>query len=220
MKIIKTISTPLIIDPRSISISPDGKYAYVAGHFSDDILRIDIHNDSIVSCLPLGSDVLIPPKSGGSQKYTPQKIVLSSDSKTMYVSCENTNEIVVFNLTNDSITSRIPILYSPWGLALTPDGSELWVAGYSDSTIQVVSTVTNQVVSIIDTVSNFPHAIVITPDGNYAYVACELSSGGAHHHVTGGQPPSSYVVIDRKARKILSIQELPSYSVDITIGYR
>jgi YVTN family beta-propeller protein len=220
MKLLKTISTPLLIDPRCVAISPDGKYVYIGGHFSDDILRVDTHTDSIVSCLPLGIDVQIPPKSPGSQKYTPQKIVISSDSKTMYVSCENTNEVVVFDLTRDSIIARTPVNILPWGLALTPDDKELWVTAYGDSDVYVLNTATNQVLTIIDTVSALPHAITITPDGAYVYVACELSSGGAHHHATGGQPPSSYVVINRKTRKILSIQELPALSVDITIGYR
>ena len=75
-------------------------------------------------------------------------------------------------------------------------------------------------IATIDSVSQYPRAISFTPDGAYAYVACELSAGGVHHHVTGGAPPSSYVVIDRKARKIISVQELPAVSTEIVTGYK
>src|SRR5207248_3197117 len=105
-------------------------------------------------------------------------------------------------------------------LSLSPEGSELWTVAYGSNAVYVISTATKQVIVEIDSVSSQPRAISITPDGAYAYVACELSAGGVHHHATGGSPPSSYVVIDCKTRKVISIQELPAYSIGITIGYK
>jgi YVTN family beta-propeller protein len=139
----------------------------------------------------------------------------------MYVTCWTTNEVVIFDLTKDSIIGRVTTLYTPYGAALTPDGSELWTAAYGSNKIHIISTATNQVIAEIDSVSSFPVAITFTPDdASYAYVACELSTGGAHHHATGGVAPSSYVVIDRKTRKILSLQELPGTSTNIITGYK
>ena len=96
----------------------------------------------------------------------------------------------------------------------------MWVTAYGANKINVVNTVTNQVIAEIDSISQNPRAITITPDGAFAFVACELASGGVHHHGTGGLPPSSYVVIDCKTRKVISIQELPALSVGIAVGYK
>ena len=220
MKLSKSIVSPLVAEPSGIAVSPDGRYVYMCGRESDNILRIDTRTDSIVGCITLGPGVPVPVTETYKAQYTPQKIVISADSKTMYISCLNSSEIVVVDLIKDSIISRIPILYGPWGEALTPDGSELWVADYVSNQVDVISTTTNRVIAKIDSVSQYPHAIAITSDGAFAYIACELSSGGVHHHVTGGLPPSSYVVIDCKKRAVLSIQELPAFSVGIVMGYK
>src|SRR5205085_10410035 len=60
MKLSKKVETPLLLLPYSVVISPDGKYAYMSGYNSDNILRIDTRTDSIISNLPLGPDVEIP----------------------------------------------------------------------------------------------------------------------------------------------------------------
>jgi YVTN family beta-propeller protein len=173
-----------------------------------------------MGCLALGADVIVPVTSKYVRKYLPQKVVVSSDSKTLYVTCNNTHEVVVFDLVQDTIKARIPVNNFPWGEVLSPDGSELWVVTWGTNSIHVISTVTNQVITEIDSVSQNPHAITITPDGAFAYVACEFSAGGAHHHETGGLPESSYVVIDCKTKKIVSIQDLPAYSIDVKAAYK
>ncbi len=220
MKLNKTISSPLIIEPTSIAIATGKNYAYISGAGSDNILRIDMRNDSIVGCLALGPDVQIPVTPAYNAKYRPIKIVLSGDSNTMYVACQGSSEIVALDLRRDSILARIPILYGPWGEAVRPNTSELWTCSYGSNQVDIINTATNQIIGIIDSVSSYPRAITITPDGAFAFVACELSSGGAHHHATGGLPPSSFVVIDCRTRKLLSIQELPSISTSIVIGYK
>jgi YVTN family beta-propeller protein len=220
MKLTKIISSPLIIDPTSIAISPDNQYAYICGKSSDNILRIDTRNDSVMGCIALGADVQVPVTPAYIPKYQPKKIIISPYSNIMYAACQGTSEIVALDLIKDSIIARIPVQYGPWGEALTPDGSALWVVDYISSQITIISTTSNQVIATIDSVSQDPRAITFTPDGAYAFVACELSAGGVHHHVTGGLPPSSYVVIDTKTRKILSIQELPALSTGIVAGYK
>lgn len=221
MKLIKAVSSQLIEDPVDVAIAPDGKYAYICGHGSDNIIRIDTRNDSVVGCLPLGDDVAIPFIPTYISKYQPEKVVITSDSKIMYVTCIGSSEVIAFDLMQDTIVARIPIHYQPWGEALRPPNeAELWTATYGSNAIHVISTSENKVVFQIDSISQLPRAITFTPDGAFAYVACELSAGGAHHHGTGGVAPSSYVVIDCNTRKVVSIQDLPATSVSVTVGYK
>ncbi len=220
MKLLKSLSSPLIIQPHGVTISPDGKYAYICGRGSDNILRIDTHTDSVLGCLLLGPNVQMPVTSTYNRQYDPEKIVISADSKKMYVTCVHTSEIVVFDLLRDSIEARIPIPYFPAGAAITPDGTELWATATGTNKVYILSILTNTITSEIDSVSLDPQEISFTPDGAFAYVACEFASGGVHHHGTGEAAPSSCVVIDAKTRKVISILELPAYSVSIATGYK
>jgi len=59
---------------------------------------------------------------------------------------------------------------APYGIALTPDGSRLYVANYLvDGTVTVINTSTKAVVKTIP-VSTAPRDVVLTPDGSRAYV--------------------------------------------------
>ncbi|MFI5263830.1 MAG: hypothetical protein ACHQM6_04890 [Candidatus Kapaibacterium sp.] len=220
MKVMKTVSSPLIVQPTNVVVAPVGNFAYISGFGSDNILRIDTRNDSVMGCIVLGADVQMPVTPTYTPKYQPKKIFISQDGNTMFVSCQGTSEIVELDLRKDSIVARIPIQYGPWGEAISPDGSELWVVNYLSNQVQIISTSTNNTLAVIDSISQYPRAITFTPDGAYAFVACELSAGGVHHHVTGGLPPSSYVVINCRTRKVLSIQELPAVSTSIVTGYK
>jgi len=216
MKLTKTMSSPLILQPFAAAVAPDGKYAYISGYSSDNILRIDTRTDSVVGNLPLGPDVQVPVESDYIRQYMPSQIVISSDSKKMYVTCVNTSEVVVFDLEKDSITSRVKIPNSPRAEALSPDGKELWAATWVN-TMHIISTATDQIVAEIDSVSQSPSAMMFTPDGKYVYVACQYLLGGHHHNASYvAVAPSSYVVIEAATRKILYISELPGISVGIS----
>ncbi|MEP7234447.1 MAG: hypothetical protein ABI778_04045 [Ignavibacteriota bacterium] len=219
MMMIKTINSPVIEQPFAVTISADGKYAYVAGYSSDNILRIDTRTDSIVANLPLGADVEIPVSTDYIRQYLPAKIVLAEDSMKMYVSCAGTAEVVVFDLRGDSIISRIQLLSSPRAAALSPNGKELWVATRLNS-IHVISTKTNTIIAQIDSVGESPSDMLFTADGKDVYVACQYLEPRHSHHAGGGPvASSSYVVISAQTKKIISTFEVPGVSVGITRAY-
>ena len=58
-------------------------------------------------------------------------------------------------------------------LAITPDGSTVYVVNTGDNTVTPVDTATDTAGTPISVGSN-PDAIAITPDGSTAYVANEL----------------------------------------------
>jgi phospholipase C len=59
---------------------------------------------------------------------------------------------------------------NPYGVAATPDGSEVWVTESGTNTVSVISTATNKITGTV-VVGVYPHGIAITPDGKTAYVA-------------------------------------------------
>jgi hypothetical protein len=90
MKFINTISSPLILEPTSVAIASSGNYAYISGAASDNIIRIDTRNDSVMGYLLLGTDVPVPASLYYNPKYQPKK----SFSRLMQVKCMSHARVV------------------------------------------------------------------------------------------------------------------------------
>jgi YVTN family beta-propeller protein len=57
----------------------------------------------------------------------------------------------------------------PFGVAVTPDGSKVYVANEVSASVSVIDTATNTVVGTIP-VGNFPIGVAVIPDGSKVYV--------------------------------------------------
>jgi YVTN family beta-propeller protein len=88
-----------------------------------------------------------------------------------YVANYNAGTVSVINTATNAVGS-IPVGSGPTGVAVTPDGSKVYVANYgggSGSIVSVINTATNTVGSI--TVGSGPFGVAVTPDGSKVYVA-------------------------------------------------
>jgi YVTN family beta-propeller protein len=68
------------------------------------------------------------------------------------------------------VTATIPVGKDPTGVAVSPDGSKVYVANQIDGTVSVIATASNSVTATV-TVGSSPQGVVVTPDGSKAYVA-------------------------------------------------
>jgi len=59
---------------------------------------------------------------------------------------------------------------NPYGVAISPDGVNVYVANYGDNSVSVISTATNNVTATVP-VGTHPHGLAVSPDGAYVYVA-------------------------------------------------
>ena len=76
---------------------------------------------------------------------------------------------------NNSIITAITVGSHPTGLAVTPDGSTVYVANGNSGTVSVIATANNTVTTTFP-VGGGPQGVAVTPDGSKVYVADELSS--------------------------------------------
>jgi phospholipase C len=77
----------------------------------------------------------------------------------------------IFNTSTFTLASAISSgTTNPYGVAATPDGSEVWVTESGTNTVSVISTSSNKITGTV-VVGIYPHGIAITPDGKTAYVA-------------------------------------------------
>jgi YVTN family beta-propeller protein len=76
---------------------------------------------------------------------------------------------------SDTVVSPIPIGNVPVGLAVTPDGSTVYVANNASNTVSVINTGTNTVTTTIPGGSG-PWGVAVTPDGSTVYVSNDIGS--------------------------------------------
>jgi YVTN family beta-propeller protein len=58
---------------------------------------------------------------------------------------------------------------NPNGVAVTPNGSFVYVTNYADGTVSVIATSSNTVVATV-TVGSSPNGVAVTPNGSFVYV--------------------------------------------------
>ena len=82
----------------------------------------------------------------------------------------NSDFVSVIDTATNTVVASIPVGFSPFQIAITPDGTRAYVANQSSTnTVSVIDTATNTVVATIP--GGFsPLGVAITPDGTQAYV--------------------------------------------------
>jgi YVTN family beta-propeller protein len=63
----------------------------------------------------------------------------------------------------------IPVEHGPYAIAITPDGTKVYVANSKSNTVSVIATATNRVIATT-LVGAQPTMIAVTPDGTKVYV--------------------------------------------------
>jgi gliding motility-associated-like protein len=87
-----------------------------------------------------------------------------------YITNESSNNVSVISTATHSAIATILVGASPWGEAVSPDGTRVYVAGEASNSISVINTATNSVISTIIVGIN-PFGVVVSPDGSRVYVA-------------------------------------------------
>ena len=108
---------------------------------------------------------------------SPVAAVGSLDGSRICVTNSGSDGVAVVDASTYTISTNIAVGDLPWGIALTPDGTKLYVANQGapasgGDTISVISTATNGVLTTIALPSGSnPWGIAIHPSGTKAYVA-------------------------------------------------
>jgi YVTN family beta-propeller protein len=123
-------------------------------------------------------DVTPPPPSTSAMD-----IVVSTDGTRAYLTEPNNDALLVLDTATGRLLASIGVGSDPSGLALSPDGSQVWVVDTTLSSpggllptgssgtgsVSVVSTSTDGVIGTVD-VGDGPIDVAFSPDGRTAYV--------------------------------------------------
>jgi YVTN family beta-propeller protein len=167
-KIVKSLP---IKEPHNALNTGSNRYIYVSSMGSHEIDIVDLEKMDFSAHIPAG---------GRPRPYT-----VSADGKTMYVAVADLHGFVIVDIPGQKVMERVEIpaqhttlrklqYETPdtltHGLALTPDGSELWVSSLLDDSMYIYDVKAKKVTGRVST-GEGPNWIVFTPDGKYACIS-------------------------------------------------
>ena len=185
-----------LAQPTALLVSPDGAQVYVASRSGNAVQTFardadgaspDFGRLSYASVARNGLDG-ITGLSGASG------LAISADGSHLYALGASSNTVVLFDRAADgSIAQRqqwtsgsgVPGLLGPSAIALTADGSELYVTGLDDHSLTIFARAEDGVLSVRQTVFDDqgsittlggPAALAVSPDDRNIYVAASLDN--------------------------------------------
>jgi YVTN family beta-propeller protein len=153
-KVVRTIKIGRY--PRGIAISNDSKRAYVAEMGGNRIHVINLENFSI-TYIPIGSN--------------PRAIVLSPDNSKLYVTMNLSGKVASWDLVANKAGKSVKTGEAARSLAISADGSTMFVVNYKSDTMSKVRT---SDMKVLETIKVCDEPIGVTydaPTGN-TWVAC------------------------------------------------
>ena len=135
-----------------LAISADGKTLVAANNYNDSISVIDTATATVRYEYDLRPYSTSGASNGTKGGTFPFSVVLNG--AIAYVGCDRDREVVAVNIANPSggsLVARIPMDGNPNGMALSADGSKLYVSQDNQDQVAVVETANNKVTHKIDT---------------------------------------------------------------------
>jgi len=154
--------------------------AYVADAGWDGFTAIDTDNCQITQTYNVGDTPV--PGDPGDQNFSSTDEAVAIHGDTLYFADTGTDSVSVIDAATldpknfNPTETDIHVGFNPGGLAVTPDGAQLWVADTGPQTgpnsptgITVISTASNQVSTTLP-LPSAPEEIAFSPSGATAYV--------------------------------------------------
>jgi YVTN family beta-propeller protein len=160
---------------------------YVANAGSNNVSVVDAATNKVIATIPVGLQpigVAVSPVQrkrederergdGGGREREPE-------GGKVYVVNELSNSVSVIDAATNTVIATIPVGTQPAGVAVSPDGSRVYVTNANSpdfsqpGTVSVIDAATNTVIATIP-VGTTPGGVSVTPDGSRVYVANAFS---------------------------------------------
>jgi YVTN family beta-propeller protein len=148
----------------SVASSLDGSKLFITGDTDTGgvVWVATTANNAIIATIPVG--VTTP--------FVSTDIALSPNGSKVYVTGSNGSgtAVWVISTTTNAVVATIPVGQGANAVAVSSDGSKVYVANQTDNTVSVINAATATVIGNIP-VGNAPKSLAITPDGTKVFVA-------------------------------------------------
>jgi len=160
-----------IKEPHNALNTGSNRYMFVSSMGSHEIRVIDLEKMDYSAVIPAGG--------------RPRPYAVSADGNTMFVAVAELHGFNIVDVPEKKVIERVeipaehptphPLQYETadtrtHGLALTPDGSELWVSSLLDDCVYIYDVKTKKIVGKVATGTG-PNWLAFTPDGKFLSVS-------------------------------------------------
>lgn len=158
---------------KGMAVTPDGRYLLVSHEFNNTLDVVDTQTYTFTQ-VPLAPD---PAPIGGFYSYG---VAVSPDGGIAYVAGQGLGVVAVVTLSggNGVLSGLVSVGDHPTALAMSPDGTQLYVANADDDTLSIVDTATRTVAAALtlhalpgEQLGSVPDAIAVSADAQRLYVA-------------------------------------------------
>jgi len=167
----KVVKSLPINEPHNALNTGSNRYVYVSSMGSHEIKVIDLGKMDYSEVIPAGG--------------RPRPYAVSANGKTLFVAVADLHGFVIVDIPGKKVLERVempaehptphPLQYETadtltHGLALTPDGNELWVTSLLDDCVYVYDVKAMKIVGKVPT-GGGPNWLAFTPEGKYLFVS-------------------------------------------------
>jgi DNA-binding beta-propeller fold protein YncE len=139
-----------------------------------------------------GGHGMDPPKTG-DVSCRPTWAQPSTDGRSIFVACNNSNEIVEVDATTWKVGRRIAAGDGVYNLAVTQKG-RLIATNKRDQSVSIIELASGEELARLKTKRKVLHGVVVSPDDKYAFVTVEGI----------GSEPGTVEIIDLESLKIVA----------------
>ena len=148
------------LGPYALAASKDAKTLYVANHDARQVCWVTLSPAKVTRRVDVPGE--------------PTDLVLSPDGATLIVTCAAPKStIVLLDAATGKLLRSIPAGHTATGLAVSPDGTRLYVCNRFDNDVSVIDLAPGGKSTRVNAVRE-PVAVAVTPDGKTVLVANHL----------------------------------------------
>jgi YVTN family beta-propeller protein len=167
-----TVTTTVTVGPGpfGLAVTPDGAHVYVANRGEETVSVIETATNTVTNTVmmvgPAPYAVAVAPN--GARVY-----VTNNGQYTLLDEQHGSsqNAVSVIDTATHTVIANVSVGSAPTGLAMSPDGTRVYVANGGDDSVSVIDTATNTVTATFQVGFAAPMGVAVTPDGAHVYVA-------------------------------------------------
>ena len=148
--------------PHGMVVSHDGKFLWATSETPQAVLELDSATGKILHVW-------------NTNQVRSHMIVATPDEKKFYVTNTVSGSVSVI----DRGTGEVKILATgpgTEGIAISPDGKEVWAASRADAKIEIISTATDSIETSFPSGGKGPKRMAFTPDGAQVWITNDGSN--------------------------------------------